>query len=479
LVALLGVACARSVEQPTDGQTHWMESCESDSECGELSCVCGACTAVCNGSNGCELDDSVCAPTGQVFAQDACDRTMGDVRVCVPACERQSDCDAIADDLTCSGEVLCAREEAIAMPPDSSTPEQDASTPEPDAGERDGGGLEPPLGDPIEVACDDGGDLLGEGFEILATSTFVPNFVIAPDGTIYSRFEGETGLTGIVRVNGSDEPEPFAPSIYNVVSLVMDRDALFVVINDNGDETRIAHVDRDTEEVTYLAREPAMNPRGIVFDSESIYWSAQISQDPYVTRVFKSPREPGETQMLAELEGDAHSLVRIGDVLYTFVGTDEEDARLQRIPTDGSPLEVLDDGPTELAAMFSDGTSLFVVTGGGLDDLGNNTNDARIHQLNLETLALEDFYPAGRGSLFELILSDDFMYWVMDENRETEGGHAAQTVWRANKDGSGQAERLADVTGWAQPIAAHGDDLYWMGACRLQPQRHIVRIPLR
>ena len=85
----------------------------------------------------------------------------------------------------------------------------------------------------------------------------------------------------------------------------------------------------------------------------------------------------------------------------------------------------------------------------------------------------------GHGTPVELIVDGDSLYWVMDENREVAGFEATRAVWRGNKDGTGEAEKLVDVIGWVQSLAAHGDNLYWMTSCRLEPERHFVRIATR
>lgn len=94
-LALLGAAwlflpgCAQSTGG-TDSNTHWLRQCVADSECGELSCLCGACT------RSCEVD-SACGTLSEAATCEAPDAACeGASRVCVLECATDADCPAAA-----------------------------------------------------------------------------------------------------------------------------------------------------------------------------------------------------------------------------------------------------------------------------------------------------------------------------------------------------------------------------------------------
>jgi hypothetical protein len=57
-------ACAKSQEPGgTDSTTHWLESCDADTDCSGLSCLCGVCTDACSSSSECDRfgETAVCS----------------------------------------------------------------------------------------------------------------------------------------------------------------------------------------------------------------------------------------------------------------------------------------------------------------------------------------------------------------------------------------------------------------------------------
>ena len=81
-LALVTSCGGHSTADGTDSNTHWLRDCDSDSDCGSLSCVCGVCTAPCS-------DGSDCAPFG---ASATCAVPRGCSSPSAPsACVRASD----------------------------------------------------------------------------------------------------------------------------------------------------------------------------------------------------------------------------------------------------------------------------------------------------------------------------------------------------------------------------------------------------
>ncbi len=77
----------------TDSESHWLESCASDAECGALACICGMCARACSAGGG------ECTGLGEDAACLALPAACGAVQACTRACDRAEQC----GDLTCEG----------------------------------------------------------------------------------------------------------------------------------------------------------------------------------------------------------------------------------------------------------------------------------------------------------------------------------------------------------------------------------------
>src|SRR5687767_2151445 len=79
----------------TDSNTHWLEPCERDAECGDLVCVCGQCTQPCEDDGACgDLPGASCAQS------NACS-SASEPSSCVAECTRDADCGALREGLRC------------------------------------------------------------------------------------------------------------------------------------------------------------------------------------------------------------------------------------------------------------------------------------------------------------------------------------------------------------------------------------------
>lgn len=58
LLALATAACGATTQNREDdsGNTNWLKACESDAECGELSCLCGSCRTGCGAATDCSAE---------------------------------------------------------------------------------------------------------------------------------------------------------------------------------------------------------------------------------------------------------------------------------------------------------------------------------------------------------------------------------------------------------------------------------------
>src|SRR5690606_5938064 len=92
LVGTSLLACGATDSPVANSQTHWMQACVEDSQCGTLQCECGVCTAPCDDDGACGGGERVCAKTS-LF--DACE-SGGEARVCVEQCAGDN-CDTAAE----------------------------------------------------------------------------------------------------------------------------------------------------------------------------------------------------------------------------------------------------------------------------------------------------------------------------------------------------------------------------------------------
>lgn len=90
-LGLLLSACGARTAQPEDSQTHWLQACDDDSDCGDLSCECGRCVETCGPNSAC-VDRRTCfSQTSNASASLCADEAPVDV--CLVACDHVSDCD--------------------------------------------------------------------------------------------------------------------------------------------------------------------------------------------------------------------------------------------------------------------------------------------------------------------------------------------------------------------------------------------------
>lgn len=94
---VLAAALALSACSPSDGpqagsQTNWLTLCDSSEECGELECICGACTAGCESEGACgHLPTSSCIPASDDGAIALCSGYAPTSGLCLPRCDESCD----------------------------------------------------------------------------------------------------------------------------------------------------------------------------------------------------------------------------------------------------------------------------------------------------------------------------------------------------------------------------------------------------
>jgi hypothetical protein len=94
-LALLG---CNTADPGAGSNTNWLRPCVEDVECRDgLSCLCGICTAPCDGECS-ELPRAICAPAGSASHAELCGSELGQplepVGLCLPACGPEAGCAA-------------------------------------------------------------------------------------------------------------------------------------------------------------------------------------------------------------------------------------------------------------------------------------------------------------------------------------------------------------------------------------------------
>jgi hypothetical protein len=86
-------SCATTSVAGTDSNTHWLEQCRTDKDCGSLVCQCGACTQPCSATSECKgLGAKASCATASCVT---------DTTVCVEACTTTADCPRDGRALAC------------------------------------------------------------------------------------------------------------------------------------------------------------------------------------------------------------------------------------------------------------------------------------------------------------------------------------------------------------------------------------------
>src|SRR6187402_2630611 len=92
-VALFG--CEPPAPGPQgDSHTNWLRTCNTDDECGGLSCLCGVCTAPCTADDACSAaPGSSCLPATHSGSVALCvGQAAPHGGMCLPTCSASDDC---------------------------------------------------------------------------------------------------------------------------------------------------------------------------------------------------------------------------------------------------------------------------------------------------------------------------------------------------------------------------------------------------
>lgn len=126
LLALLGLVlagCSPARGPQTGSQTNWLKACGSDDDCGDLKCLCGACTVSCDAEADCaDLAGASCVANEDAGAIALCGGcTPSNPGLCLPRCD-DAEC---TDGTACvAGVCIPIAEPAVGVIVDASTRHQ-------------------------------------------------------------------------------------------------------------------------------------------------------------------------------------------------------------------------------------------------------------------------------------------------------------------------------------------------------------------
>ena len=137
VAALAAIAACDSSVGGSGGETHWLDDCDSDDDCGgrSLTCLCGVCTRGCQSDGDCRAGAraATCFTTASPGVVRRCGVgvTAESPGICLNVCNSDADCRA--GDTCASGKCVAAVSEAGAMPPEPVEPSPESGAPPPGA----------------------------------------------------------------------------------------------------------------------------------------------------------------------------------------------------------------------------------------------------------------------------------------------------------------------------------------------------------
>jgi hypothetical protein len=434
-LALYANACAKSEDPPGNGQSHWLQSCDDDDDCGDLSCECGVCTIPC-------ADDDTCTMSG-ITCRSASTLASG---------ECSGDIDA---PMLCLNDELAVLPEAVPPDPeDSGAPDTgmadadvqldaaiiDAEITDAELADASDDANRPPLSDALQIGCDAiEDDQLPPGVELIDTA-LNSNFShvrASEDAVAWITLEGTHYRLGDGEVESIID---FLPG------LALDgSDALFA------SGTGVAVRSLVTGDVMDIGSDPSVTSVDVIAPAgDAVYWASTDTSDSQLRRIWRSERDGSSTIEIGVFRsGEApYAFAVLGEHVYFAQATGGGNIvhRLARAYADGSePIESRSDPIDSLANLVSDGTSLFA-TISPLDEEDAPSpgphSVVRIATDGVVTTLFETskiwWYPI----YTQLAVDDAYLYWIGRTSATPTVTN--QSIWRARKDGSGEPERVVD-----------------------------------
>ena len=476
-------ACAAAEPPAPNGQSHWLRECLSTAECGELSCVCGRCSTLCSSDAACEgsaLEGALCRSAGQVGTADACEEGHEAVSMCVPSCERDRDCAAVAEGLACESGV-CVLAVAVAMATDGgllsdarAATDVDAGSPSEPSEPPDAGALEPledagPAPPVLLADCDSlRTQNLPAGIEQVFATDGVA-LLVADEEAVYGIGSGNRLWRVPVDATSAED---LAQLDLGVQELLVDGGELFFGSVASLSPAVVGKVTIADGSILNLARvSEVQNIVSLFATGDAILWLGNDTGKN--AGPWRSDRDPGTTVMLASATGESvpHSLQVVGDFIYFAVesGVVPLAEQLFRTPLDGNgPTEPLGEPVLGLRRLLTDGTALFAALTGGQDRLANLAGERGVARVGLEDGAFDLLYPVEQLSSGVLAMDATYLYWTAGPV----GGNVA--LWRGRLDGRGPAVKLVEGWQYTGDLAVNGSFIYWSAFC--EAGGHVLRL---
>jgi hypothetical protein len=420
-VAVFVAGCAKAIPPDEEKNTNWLDACTSDDGCREgLSCSCGVCTVTCERSQGCERGvPASCRSTASSALRARCDEAdlPGDTAVCIAECERAADCASSA--LDCVGgmclPLAVSEPSPEAGPADASAMDSataDASPPaQTDGGQAMDAAAMPDAAD-AEPACPDGICL-----EVLATDIGTPAALHMQDGQLYWTWTGHEGAHNYPN-NG----------------------ALYTLVDD---------------EIMTLA-DGLQWPSEFELDSAYVYLPLHIHDSIVEPKdaswIARIPLSGGEPEIIAEGFTAVNHIAIDDEYAYWFALRGSAPATLWRASQDGSataePLMTTDEWPASLEV---DAARIYWLDETGPWSAAKDGSNARL-------LIPTPFEPMLNTSNRDLIVDDEWIYWVRSELEES-------IIYGIPKDGGDRTELARLPYGWGSigrpSISMTSDALFW------------------
>jgi hypothetical protein len=517
---VLVFGCSDAHTEASNGQTHWLRECNDDSDCGNLSCICGLCSATCEHGDTCKKavgQTTSCVAAGKLAPANQCSTRTANTRVCAAECEHDADCTTYDANLRCASG-LCS---AVAVGVSNSDPpvasdmdsgaESDAAfdgatggggasgggaggdeDPPPEA--IDGGGKPTPTYADNEAACNDGEPShLPDGVTLIASDVDMWTWAVSRGTLTWAEtkkhFDQEPWILHRQSLADGSSTSVEGEAGFLVSGLAADGGNA-VVDKRNPNESDSPHVLQlfpKNGSPLNVALTQTQRLSSLALEVDAVYW-ASTSADQ-VLAFWRSPRVPGESVSLGELPfsttgtGDRNptfeGVVVIGNWVYAAMNRDDR-GQIVRASKDGSAaLAAFGPELTWISSLATDGTDLFALIEAETDALANPIVPPRIVRITPDGTTTNVVALENVGDV--LAVNDGKVYWREDAHSSDEGS----TLWAAAADGSDEPSR-ALVTPSNGSLGArmfsHQHDLYFVLRCSIKvdkafyPRPHVLRL---
>lgn len=303
------------------------------------------------------------------------------------------------------------------------------------------------------------------GLELITSSNNSGLFAaLASDAQhVYGLRGGDSGEE-IYRIDaGASELHVVTQHLDAVQVLVVDGGEIFFNSASSGRDVFVSKVPINGGDVLNIAHENYANVLALIVDGDRVFWLGNGgSSEPGEIVLFQSDRAPGDTVVLARVSGGfSDSLVRIGDALYFTVTQNVTPVRAQiyRVALGGANEAMPLGEPDGIAALATDGETLFAGLVGVRDRLNNLTGTRGVARVDLEDGSLEPLFPDLQASAGMLSVDDASVVW----GSTYDAGEGQ--LWIGAKNSVGKPFKIA--SGWPASVGLtrNASGVYWSVRC--------------